>query len=337
MTRRAGAAADGPHLARLFTIAVLVYFAAQTAVRTLLGGAFEVDEAEMLLLARDLRWGYGLQLPLYNWWQLLWFELFGVNTFAVAGAKNLLRALTLLVLFRALGQVYPVRLAAAGAAALMLVPDFLWQGQRAGTHSTALCLMMAVFLWALVGVVRTGRWRDYLWLGAALGLGVISKYNFLLYALPLLGAAAALRETRPAILSRRMGLALGVAVGIAAGPLLWLVLNADRATTSAQKFFNEAAPPDLPGWLNSLILYGQGMLIGLAPVLILAVLLRGRRVLRAPAPWGGGWLAQVLWWALVGATLVGVAGAVGAGISNLETRWLLPQFLLAAPVLAIWG
>lgn len=337
MTLGASPPESDPGFARRFTLVILFYFSAHTAVRTLLGGAFEVDEAEMLLLAQDLHWGYGLQLPLYNWWQFLWFEIFGVNTFAVAGAKNVMRALTILVLFWGLARIYPVRLAAVGASALFLVPDFLWQGQRAGTHSTAMCLMMAVCLWALVRVVRTRRLRDHLWLGAALGLGAISKYNFLLYALPLLAAAAARREMRPAILSRRMGVAIGLALVIVAGPVLWLVRNADKPARSTDSLFDETAMLDLPGRLYGLVLYGQGLVVGLALVLIVAFALRGRTLVRAPAPWAGAPFAPVVWWAFLGATAVGAAGAALAGITNLETRWLLPQYLLAAPILAIWG
>ncbi len=79
---------------------IAAYFAAQTALRTALGGSFEVDEAEMIVMAQDFQLGYGPQLPLYNWLQAAAFRLFGVGTLARAALKHLplLLALSLLPL-----------------------------------------------------------------------------------------------------------------------------------------------------------------------------------------------------------------------------------------------
>ncbi len=45
------------------------YFLCHIGLRLLAGGALGLDEAEILLDARYLAWGYGPQFPLYAWLQ----------------------------------------------------------------------------------------------------------------------------------------------------------------------------------------------------------------------------------------------------------------------------
>ena len=45
--------------------------------------------------------------------------------------------------------------------------------------------------WFVISIARTGRWRDYLWAGFLLGLGVATKYPALLLALVITGTLAA--------------------------------------------------------------------------------------------------------------------------------------------------
>lgn len=321
-------------ITRLFTITVIGYFACHIALRSLLGGAFEMDEAEMVLLAQEFRSGYGPQLPFYNWWQALWFALFGVNAFAVAAAKNLMIAATYLFLYAGLARVYPARLALAGALSLMLLPNFAWEAQRANTHSTAMCLMMAAFLWALAGVLTQRRKGDYLALGLALGLGAISKYNFFLYALPLLAAGLWEAAYRPALRSRGMAGALALMVAIMALPYGWLLANGAKATASVGKFYGDAPPGGLPPWIGAAGLFLGSLLAGLLLVVIAALALRGRRIRAIGAVDS---FTRLMARAFALSCLLGLAGAMAAGLTEIQVRWLLPQFLLGAPLLLIWG
>lgn len=325
-------------LARLFAWAVVLYFTAHWGLRAALGGSFEMDEAEMILHAQDFRLGYGPQLPLYNWWQAGWFSLFGVNAFAIAGAKNVMIAATYLAVFAAFARFLPQRLAVFGALSLMLVPNILWEGQRANTHSTAMCLMMAVFLWTLAGCLHTGRWRDYLVLGMALGLGALSKYNFALYAGPLVLAGILQPRTRAAFLKPRLLAALGVAFALIALPYLWIWTHAEAAMGSARKLYQPGAVDGVPVWLSGLGEYGAALAAGLGVVALAAGAMRwrGRATPEKLAPQADAFIA-LMWGGFAISVLAGVLGVLLAGVSTLQVRWLLPQFMLGAPVLMIWG
>src|SRR5262249_23114005 len=69
---------------------------------------------------------------------------------------------------------------------------------------------MAFALWAFIQVVRFGRLSDYLLLGVALGIGILSKYLFIVYFLGLIVAALLRPAYRPAILTWRSRIVLGL-------------------------------------------------------------------------------------------------------------------------------
>ena len=64
------------------------YFALQVVLRIWIGTGLQLDEADLVMRAQEFRWGYGPQLPLFNWLQFLTFKLIGVNVAALAIAKN---------------------------------------------------------------------------------------------------------------------------------------------------------------------------------------------------------------------------------------------------------
>jgi len=59
------------------------YFALQVLLRIWIGTGLQLDEAELVMRAQEFRWGYGPQLPLFNWLQFLTFKLIGVNVAAL--------------------------------------------------------------------------------------------------------------------------------------------------------------------------------------------------------------------------------------------------------------
>lgn len=131
-------------MARVFTLLIALYFVAHTVLRTALGGSFEVDEAEMLVMAQKFQLGYGPQLPLYNWMQTAAFKVFGTGTFAITALKNALLFATYALMFVGLRRVLPLRLAVVGTLSLLLLPNLSWEGQRAGSHTIAMLAAMSV-------------------------------------------------------------------------------------------------------------------------------------------------------------------------------------------------
>lgn len=308
----------------LILVALAVYFAAQAVLRIALGGALEVDEAEMLVLARTWAWGYGPQFPLYNWLQAGAFALFGPTTVALAVLKNAVLWLAAALLYLGLRRVLAVPQALAGMLSLALLPNVIWEFQRASTHSIVLLAAVSACIWAFFRLVVDGRRRDAVIFGLVLGLGGLSKVNFWLVP-AVLGLAAVWTPGLPARPSlRRLALAGAVALAVVALPYLWIVTHPELAGASQGKMYR--ADTGLPAGIEGLGEALVGILAGLLPLAIAVALLwrSGRGRPGAGPVWPGELLLR--------AGLIGLAASLVvvllAGMSEVQGRWMVPAFVL---------
>ncbi|WP_066702612.1 ArnT family glycosyltransferase [Celeribacter ethanolicus] len=332
---------EDARLSRIFFLLLFGYFTVQTVLRTVLGGTFEFDEAEMFVLAQDYRLGYGPQTPLYNWLQALTFDLFGTTTFAIALPKNILLFLTYALSFDGFRRLLPVRIAIAVTLALLLLPNVSWEGQRAGSHSIAMLALIGATLNVMARRIAAAKNGDHrlshaLLLGVALGLGGITKYNFWLFPLPLLLTAGWFPEIRQALWRRDLWLTLLVAVALLALPMGWAVTHLGMTTAASDTLYHpptfEGLPPPLLGLTTML----AETLAGLALLLLTLVALRlpyGRRLFAL------GRLPTLSRWMLASGALGLVVIAlpvVGFGVTDVQARWLIPLLIPLAFGLMLW-
>ncbi|MGH6913317.1 MAG: ArnT family glycosyltransferase, partial [Geminicoccales bacterium] len=78
---------------------IVAYFAAHTVIRVLISPSLGKDEAEQVLLAQALAWGYGPQPPLYTWLVTGAFAIFGEGILALSLLKNALLAAAYLLTY----------------------------------------------------------------------------------------------------------------------------------------------------------------------------------------------------------------------------------------------
>ncbi|WP_417275425.1 ArnT family glycosyltransferase [Celeribacter halophilus] len=309
---------------RLFFLAITTYFLAQLALRLILGGALETDEAEMLLMTPGLRWGYGPQLPLYNWLQTVLFSVFGETLFALSLLKNLLLWSTYALLFVGLRAFVPARVAALTALSLFLIPDIAWEAERATTHSNMLLATIsasiATFLWAL----KTGHLRHWALFGLALGLGGIAKYNFWAIPVGLVLASLSIEHARRSLLSKRALIAPVIAAIVVAGPYVWMFKNPDLALSSVGKMdLSEAAHSLIP---EGVPLYFQGIAaLLILPALVAVILWIASR--KRSASVDTRWPAILFLRAGAILAVIGLATVWLAEVGHITPRWLLPIVL----------
>lgn len=315
-----------------------LYFAAHALIRIAQGWPVNLDEAEALLWAQRLDWGYGPQPPLYIWAQAAVFALTGPG---VAGLA-LLKALTLLGIYAAVFSLLRgwLGVSAAGLATLTLlwVPELGWESQRIRTHNV-LAVLIAVHL--SVHVVKCGRGgrmgvRDGLVLGLLIGAGLLAKWNFLFVPVALLGALWVRPEARAHVLRPALLLAPAVAAALVLPTLLWMLNHPEVALASVHKL-GAQAEGGRGAQVVSFLSSAARALTGIAafPALALAVFAVIAR--RAAQPNGmtppPGEVRFLLVAAGGAVSLFLVAGLAG-GATLVTTRWLMPYLVLAAPVAA---
>ncbi len=325
--------APSAFVSRAFFAAITLYFVLQVILRLALGGALETDEAEMMVMTPGLRLGYGPQLPLYNWVQVILFDLFGKSLFALSFLKNCLLLGTYALVFIGFRLWVPTSAAALGALSLYLLPDVAWEAQRATTHSNMLLITSAATLAAFLWVLKSGRRVAYITLGIAIGLGALAKYNFWLVPIGLILAALTMAQFRARVAMPQILATIGVAAAICALPYKWMFDNPALAFSSTAKLAISETPDRieiLQGGVGDL-LSGYAVLMVL-PVLVCAALCL---VFQKPAQRENttdAIVALLFRAALIMAALV-AAGVIGAGVSHVTPRWLLPVVFFAAPAM----
>lgn len=184
-------------------LALLAWCCAFLAIRLAEHGTLERDEAEIVYLTQQLRLGYGTQPPLYAWLQLLFFEAFGVNRFALLILKDLVLAAGCIAMFRAARLLLGRRGALAVTASLALFPQVGWEALRIQTHSVLMTAIACATLWLYFPLLRRPTLARHIGFGLLCGLGLQTKYNYGVFLAGLLGASLLVREHRELLWKRK--------------------------------------------------------------------------------------------------------------------------------------
>jgi 4-amino-4-deoxy-L-arabinose transferase-like glycosyltransferase len=314
------------------------YFSAHALIRIAQGWPVNIDEAEALLWAQRLDWGYGPQPPLYIWAQAAVFGLTGPGVTGLA----VLKALTLLGIYAAVFSLLRgwLGVSAAGLATLTLlwIPELGWESQRIRTHNVLATLIAAQLS---VYMVKCGRGPrigapEGLILGLLIGAGLLAKWNFLFVPAALLGALWVWPEARPHVLRPALALAPAIAAAMVLPTLLWMLDNADVAFASAPKL-GIGAEGGRAAQAASFSFSAARALIGISalPVLVLALFaLFARRTALQHGMMPPLGEVRFLLVAAGGAVSLFLVAGLAVGATQVTTRWLMPFLVLAAPATA---
>ncbi|NIP72277.1 MAG: hypothetical protein GWO16_04255 [Gammaproteobacteria bacterium] len=317
--------------ARGFVAVTAAYCLLHLLLRLALTPTLGVDDIDQALLAQELAWGYSVkQPPLYTWILLALYKTLGVSLATHIVLKYALVFATFLFLYLGARAVVrdPAMAVMAGLSPLLMY--YLAVGAHQGfTHSLVLSVCIAAAFWLTVRWVRAGSALDYAALGVVYGLGLLSKYNFAVFALSALAAGLTVPGVRARILHPRMLITLLAGAVVFAPHAWWL---AHHLGDPAQPELSTSLPIRGGAYLadvwSGVASLAVGALSFLAPlwIALLAVFpwawrrLPGRG--EAP-PWRRFLGAQMLW----GLGLVTVALAAFP-IGHIESRWLHPLLLL---------
>lgn len=202
---------------------LFLYFAIRIVIRALVSDSVSWDEAEQLLFSQHLQWGYDSQPPLYTWIQSLAFALFGQSVFSLSLVKESLVFSNFVLLYHVakltqIGQTY----ALLSAGSLFLVYEYCWEQYKRLTHSVLVVMACALTMYLFLKILEKPRPRNYLAFGLALAIGVLSKYNYLIFLAALVLAALPTKATRDVLLRREMSWAVLLALALLSPHLWWV-------------------------------------------------------------------------------------------------------------------
>lgn len=305
-----------------------VYFAANVLLRLAMPASLELDEGQQLFFAQWLAIGYDSQPPFYNWLQYWVVQLLGSNLLAISLLKNLMLFLSYLLFGLTAQLIIRDRvLAVIATLGLITFPQIGYEAQRDLTHTVAVLFSACMFAFFFFRALHRPTALDYAMTGVAVGIGVLSKYNFAL--LPLVAAVSLLpdREWRARLFDPRVLLTLLVAAVIVSPHALWFLDHVDEATGRTMRKMTVGADGRGLGQIGSGLLSLAGAVAAfMLPPLVVFAIAFGRSLLAV-------WPADNRWTVLIGrmfAIFLGVLVllVVFGGASDIKDRWLVPFFFL---------
>ena len=202
----------------------LAYLVTHLLIRLSFSQTLQLDDAEQIRHAQDLALGYPIpQPPLYSWLSWGVFQIFGTGLFALTLLKYVLIALTFWVLWLSSGYLFQhLQTRYLSTLSLLLLPSFGWHMHQGFTHTILLGLAIIATLHALLRLEVCRRPLDFLYLGIALGTGLMAKYSFLLFMIPLLLVALTIPAYRRALVQPGIFFAVAALLAITTPHLFWL-------------------------------------------------------------------------------------------------------------------
>ncbi len=216
----------GPWLIRNFFIFLALYFSAHIVLRLVSSPALELDEAEQILLSQWLLPSYSTHPPLYTWLQFVFIKVFGIGVLPLSLLKNML--LFTMYLFLYLGArkvIQEPSLAIIAASSLFFIPQISWTAQKDLTHTVLLLAASSAFFYATLVILEKRSLKAYALFGLTMGVGALSKPNFLIFAAALIFSCLTLRKYRSRLIHPRVLISFSIALLISSLYLYWLIYN----------------------------------------------------------------------------------------------------------------
>ena len=310
------------------------YFAVNVILRLAGPASLELDEGQQLFYAQWLAVGYDSQPPFYNWLQYWAVQLLGDTMLALSLLKNLV--LFLSYLFFGLAAQLVIRdrvLAVIATLGLITMPQVGYEAQRDLTHTVALLFASCMFFYFFLRTLQRPTTFNYALVGVAVGIGVLSKYNFVLLPAVALLALLPDRELRSRLFDVRVVLLIVIAAVIVAPHALWFIDHLDHATgRTFSKLTRDADGQRIHQIGMGLFSLAEAILATGALTLVIFAAAFGRTFLQS-------WRAENQWTRLLGRMLLAsivllLLVVVVGGASHVRHRWIIPLFFLLPIYLA---
>ena len=318
----------------ILALTVLVYLVLHIALRLWETPVIAKNDVQEAIAAQAWAWGYHPRNPPLHTWLLMGsYTLFGHGLVAHVVLKyTLLGGVFAFAYLCARRLLSTPMIAGVAALSMSMLGPLAWTVHTALTHTLLLAVMILATLWAAMRVTDRRRTVDYLLFGAAIGLGLLAKYSFLLFLAPLMAAMLTQRDLRSALIDARMFAALAIAMAILAPHALWMLgARFDFVAFLSEKQHGEVAAPYLSGALSGLSAVLAGALTFLAPFVLIIPAVFWRQ-LRSPSSASSSWGRTLVLICAFGLALL-VVDVFVLRATEFELRYFTAA-LLVAPLAA---
>jgi 4-amino-4-deoxy-L-arabinose transferase-like glycosyltransferase len=284
------------------------------------------DEAQYWAWSQDPAFGYFSKPPIIAWVIGATTAIFGNAEWAVRLSAPFLHMATTVMIFLAARRFYGAQAGFWAALIYTLMPA-VWLSSFIMSTDAALLLYWATALHAWAALRDGGGWGRVVQLGAALGLGLLSKYA-MAFMVPVLCLAVLFdAPSRKALLGPKGFVVAGIAAVLLAPNLMWNAANefatishtAENANLGRDLFNPEEV---IQFWIDQFGVFG----IIPFPMLLIALVAAFRGRLTPPAKWLAGLAALPL-----------LAITLEALLSRANANWAVTAYIAAPILVAFWA
>jgi hypothetical protein len=312
----------------------ILYGAIHASYRLSVSRTLALDDARASELVQSLELGYqARQPPLYEW--LLWCsqQVFGTGLPShIVLRYSLIAALGYAAFIATRTAVRDERWAAVASLSLVASYPVGWTFHDWGTQTILLCIACFLTLAAAIRYLENPGLRTSVWLGLAIGFGLLAKFSYPLFLGGLLLSALSLPDARRRLADLRLLLTLAIAVAMILPFLAWLIaVHASIAGAVAEAMVQHG----LPHFVRALVGLGRLLLsmpLFLLPWIALVALLAPGAFRRRYASATAAALPEELTGrAMAFAALLSMIGILLIGATNIGERYM-HAILIATPV-----
>ena len=308
---------------------LLLYLVAHFIIRLFFSPTLQLDDAEQVRLSQTLALGYPIpQPPLYSWLSWGLFQWMETGLLPLTLLKYLLIGLTFWFLWLSSHYLFTHQQTRWLATfSLLLMPSFAWHMHQGFTHTILLGLAIAMSLHALLRLPRHDTSYDYLYLGFALGTGLMAKYSFVLFMIPLLIAALSISEYRQKLATPLISITIITIMLWVTPHLIWLGEHYQEIYGSIDQKLQISNQNTFWSRLSSLGNFLSSAIAFTIPWAILFTLLTGQQLFKSrnkAVPPSTQLLTRFYWIILLSVLLL----SLFLSMPHFKVRWFHPLMMI---------
>ncbi|MBT5298322.1 MAG: hypothetical protein HOL41_08185 [Rhodospirillaceae bacterium] len=323
---------------RLALIVLAVYLGVIFTLRVALFPGASEDDAEQLYYAQSWAWGYKAnQPPLYTWMVMALQSFFGVQAASVVAIKySALGAMYVFYYLAALRMLSDRRTALVATLTVLGFYYIAWDMAVNYSNTALLAAAIAGSLWAFMRIHERPTIARYAVFGLFVAAGLLAKFNYALFVLPLLMSALFAPGHRDCMVSWKIFATVFVAVALAGPYYFWFFGSADGlASANVNSLPTDATSTYLADITKGLWgVFRGGVSILMPGFIIAAAILWPARSLAGQAPRQlGAHDNRRLLGAYIICVIVALILGVGVSrVSAIQAHWMI--VLLPVPIFA---
>ncbi len=298
---------------------------------SLMKNAMELEDAEQTYYSQWLRWGYDDQPPLFTWLQYAINSVLGITVVSFSLLRGLIFAAILMVLYkfseRYLKEVPKAHLVVFS---LLCIPVFIDFTFRRLSHTSLLCLAVLLTYFILYSLFVKQSIAKYILLGVVVGLGILTKYNYVLVLGALVVSFFMDKDIRRIFLHKYIFISILISGLLVAPHFYWLVSNQEflRELRTSIDFKTTVEGKHTIPVITPFLAMLKTMVKIIAPLALFIVTFK---IIKKIQIFFGSsdWLVKMLMAQLVVIYLFFVL----INVQKTEERWFLPLLLPFLPLL----